>query len=92
MALVLAWAFERTPEGIRRDAGIPEKPGDTLPDLGDGVSAEARSVAVLPFMDMSPEQDQGYLCEGIAEEIDTFIAIPWLGLVVPFGQKDFYKR
>jgi len=27
------------------------------------------SVAVLPFTDMSPERDQGYFCEGIAEEI-----------------------
>jgi len=23
----------------------------------------------LPFVDMSPEQDQGYFCEGVAEEI-----------------------
>jgi serine/threonine protein kinase/Tfp pilus assembly protein PilF len=27
------------------------------------------SIAVLPFADMSPEKDQGYFCEGIAEEI-----------------------
>ena len=27
------------------------------------------SIAVLPFVDMSPKQDQGYFCEGIAEEI-----------------------
>lgn len=27
------------------------------------------SIAVLPFVDMSSEQDQGYFCEGIAEEI-----------------------
>jgi non-specific serine/threonine protein kinase len=29
----------------------------------------ARSVAVLPFADMSPEQDQEYFCDGVAEEI-----------------------
>jgi len=28
-----------------------------------------RSIAVLPFTDMSPGKDQDYLCEGIAEEI-----------------------
>jgi non-specific serine/threonine protein kinase len=28
-----------------------------------------QSVAVLPFVDMSPERDQGYFCEGIAEEV-----------------------
>jgi adenylate cyclase len=27
------------------------------------------SVAVLPFLDLSPERDQGYFCEGMAEEI-----------------------
>ena len=27
------------------------------------------SIAVLPFRDMSPNRDQGYICEGIAEEI-----------------------
>ncbi|MDH4271039.1 MAG: protein kinase [Candidatus Aminicenantes bacterium] len=28
-----------------------------------------RSVAVLPFKDMSPQRDQGYFCEGLAEEL-----------------------
>jgi len=28
-----------------------------------------RSIAVLPFTDMSPEKDQDYFCEGIAEEV-----------------------
>jgi serine/threonine protein kinase/Flp pilus assembly protein TadD len=28
-----------------------------------------RSIAVLPFTDLSPEKDQGYFCDGIAEEI-----------------------
>ncbi|MFQ5670011.1 MAG: protein kinase [Acidobacteriota bacterium] len=27
------------------------------------------SVAVLPFLDMSPEKDQDYFCEGLAEEL-----------------------
>src|SRR5262245_40164713 len=29
----------------------------------------AHSIAVLPFVDMSPQQDQGYLSDGIPEEI-----------------------
>jgi serine/threonine protein kinase len=28
-----------------------------------------RSIAVLPFKDMSPQRDQDYLCEGLAEEL-----------------------
>jgi adenylate cyclase len=39
-----------------------------------GSQAEARNapgaaIAVLPFADMSPERDQDYLCEGLAEEL-----------------------
>jgi non-specific serine/threonine protein kinase len=32
-------------------------------------SDEPDSIAVLPFVDMSPTRDQGYLCEGIADEV-----------------------
>jgi len=38
-------------------------------DLTEETHALDRSVAVLPFRDMSPDRDQDYLCEGIAEEI-----------------------
>lgn len=31
--------------------------------------AEVTSIAVLPFADLSPEQDQGYFADGISEEI-----------------------
>lgn len=59
IAAVLAWMFDIAPSGIRRDRPVTV-PGD--PDGGP-------SVAVLPFADMSPNQDQGYFCEGIAEEL-----------------------
>jgi serine/threonine protein kinase/Flp pilus assembly protein TadD len=35
----------------------------------DGRGPELPSIAVLPFADMSREKDQGYFCDGIAEEI-----------------------
>jgi TolB-like protein/cytochrome c-type biogenesis protein CcmH/NrfG len=38
-------------------------------DLESAARATRRSIAVLPFTDMSEARDQGYLCEGIAEEI-----------------------
>src|SRR5262249_11200145 len=31
--------------------------------------AAIASIAVLPFADMSPSQDQAYLCEGLADEL-----------------------
>ena len=75
IALVLAWAYELTPKGIRRDpAGIPEV-GDSVPDKVD----DNPSIAVLPFDDMSEHGDQGYFCEGIAEEIlNALCKIPGL--------------
>ncbi len=67
IALVLAWAFEVTPEGIRKDsAGLAvTEPEEAPPELDKA----APSIAVLPFDDMSEHGDQGYFCEGIAEEI-----------------------
>ena len=68
ISLVLAWAFEVTPEGIRKDPAGLAKPGEseeTPPEL----DRSAPSIAVLPFDDMSEHKDQGYFCEGIAEEI-----------------------
>ena len=41
-------------------------------DASLGKSSEPKevpSIAVLPFKDMSPQQDQEYFCEGIAEEL-----------------------
>jgi adenylate cyclase len=38
--------------------------------LATGSSApQLAAIAVLPFTDMSPQRDQGYFCEGVAEEL-----------------------
>jgi len=60
VAAVLAWMFDITPSGVRRDS----RRADT-----DTTMADSPSIAVLPFVDMSAKKDQGYFCEGIAEEI-----------------------
>jgi serine/threonine protein kinase/tetratricopeptide (TPR) repeat protein len=46
---------------------ISSRGDETLLSLGG--PQRAASVAVLPFVDMSPTRDQDYLCEGIAEEV-----------------------
>jgi serine/threonine protein kinase/Flp pilus assembly protein TadD len=38
-------------------------------ECGSGRQEAVRSIAVLPFTDLSPEKDQDHFCEGIAEEI-----------------------
>jgi len=45
------------------DEAVHEKKGGGRP-----------SVAVLPFVDMSPEKDQDYFCEGLAEELINALA------------------
>ncbi len=42
--------------------------GSSIEDAGSKPS-NARSIAVLPFTDLSREQDQSYLCDGVAETI-----------------------
>ena len=42
--------------------------------VGDKGPAQVPSIAVLPFVDMSPAHDQDYFCEGMAEEITNTLA------------------
>ena len=110
IALVIAWAFEMTPEGIKRTEDV--SPNEKIPqwsarkfaalivtialiaagllvfklvgtarwavrsdDKEGGHRSAAslpvaeKSIAVLPFVDMSQTKDQEYFCDGISEEI-----------------------
>lgn len=66
VTMVIAWFFDISAKGFRRDRRPqPVTAGDaSLPK-----TAESPSIAVLPFVDMSPDKDQGHFCEGVAEEI-----------------------
>jgi len=60
VAAILAWMFDITPSGVRRDAS----------PLFEMMAIDTpASIAVLPFTDMSRQRDQGYFCDGIAEAI-----------------------
>ncbi len=74
IALVMAWAYEITPDGIVEDRdGNPGKRILPVRTRYDGAKVNGNnpsaSIAVLPFEDMSFDQDQSYFCDGIAEEI-----------------------
>jgi serine/threonine-protein kinase len=43
--------------------------GDTTASTLVATPAPSRSIAVLPFVDLSPARDQEYFCDGIAEEL-----------------------
>ena len=88
LALVLAWAYELTPEGIVRDPGTaavmeaeagdsPEPaPAETHPDkLWTASPGDERpSVAVLPLTNMSGDPDNEFFSDGVTEDILTHLS------------------
>jgi TolB-like protein/Tfp pilus assembly protein PilF len=112
-ALITAWAFELTPEGLKRDSEVdhagsivpqadkkldrvimvvlalslgffafdkfvldPERDAELVAETAQQVRSDAlvesygdKSIAVLPFTDMSRSGDQQYLSDGLAEEL-----------------------
>src|SRR6266702_1306589 len=102
IALVLAWAFELTPEGIKRaedvdlSKSITRKTGRKLdffiiavllfviaillfqrlrPNVSPAVSSTLeKSIAVLPFDNLSRDPDNAYFSDGIQDEILTKLA------------------
>lgn len=71
VALILAWALEVTPKGIRRTKA--RRKNASKDKKKTDIEVE-HSIAVLPFVDMSPEKDQDHFCEGMAEEIINSLA------------------
>jgi predicted Ser/Thr protein kinase len=102
VAVILAWAFELTPEGIKREedvdlgSSIMRKTGRKLDffiiavlvlviglllfqrlhhNVPPAVSSSLeKSIAVLPFENLSRDPDNAYFAEGIQEEILTRLA------------------
>lgn len=101
IALVLAWAFELTPEGIKREEDVDlatrTQSGSrawiyvvvlcaaisiglfflgryTAPSATSRGSLPAKSIAVLPFENLSRDPDNAYFTEGVQEEILTRLA------------------
>jgi serine/threonine-protein kinase len=71
IAVVLAWALEVTPEGVRRTEPARAEP-TAAPSIAPPAvvhAVERKSIAVLPFADMSSERDQEYFCDGVAEQL-----------------------
>lgn len=62
IALVLAWLFDITPEGIQ----LTDAPVTAVPAVAAGAR---KSIAVVPFHDLSAEKNQQHFCDGLTEEL-----------------------
>lgn len=97
LALIIAWAFEMTPQGMKRTADVsPEEfipqwsrrkfaalvfgvaiiAGGLLifqllrtPGVSTAVHVPAKSIAVLPFENLSRDPENAYFADGIQDEI-----------------------
>jgi len=90
IAVALAWAFDITPAGIERTAAGagPAAEADATataeadPAGPDHDPVADRSIAVLPFDNMSEDPEQEYLSDGIAEDLTTALSqFGWLFVV-----------
>jgi adenylate cyclase len=71
VALTLSWFFDFTRYGIVRTPDRAPQPGI---DVVDPSASQEKSIAVLPFKDLSAGPERDYLGEGIAEEILTALS------------------
>jgi TolB-like protein/tetratricopeptide (TPR) repeat protein len=68
VALMLSWFFDLTRYGVVRTPDLNEIDIDRAPP------SDQNSIAVLPFVDLSPERNHDYFSDGIAEEILTALS------------------
>jgi len=66
VALILGWLFDFTRHGIVRTADL--SPEGRI-EISPSADSTEKSIAVLPFSDLSPAKDHAYFGEGIAEEL-----------------------
>ncbi|TDJ11424.1 MAG: hypothetical protein E2O64_03495 [Gammaproteobacteria bacterium] len=71
IALVMAWAIELTPDGIKGDSGVSEQAAAVIAtkSAAESEDDQRRSIAVLPFLNLSNDPENEYFSDGMAEEL-----------------------
>jgi TolB-like protein/tetratricopeptide (TPR) repeat protein len=77
---------------LRRPGPVPSPTPAAAPVAG-ATPASPDSIAVLPFVDLSPGQDQGHFCDGIADELLTALStVPGLRVAARGSSFQFKGR
>src|SRR5438067_12354991 len=78
IALVLAWAFDLTPEGLKRTEWADRRPSRSSRNKAGrqtkSVKVPAKSIAVMPFENRSEDKANAYFADGIQDEILTLLS------------------
>lgn len=69
VAILLAWLFDISLGGVRLTPETEQATTEVEVATKPKAPPPKHSIAILPFADMSPEGDQEYLGDGVAEEI-----------------------
>lgn len=78
VAVVLAWAYEITPDGVRRDIvrELRMQNSNCSSNSPFKIPQETNArIAIMPLRDMAPGHDLSYFCDGLAEEIQNALCI-----------------
>ena len=70
IALILAWAFDITPEGIKRTDDVDPAQAQTR----RAEAIPAKSIAVLPFENLSDDPENAYFADGVHDDILSSLA------------------
>lgn len=71
VALLLAWAFDLTPEGIKRTDELDQAAEQRL---SAATPPPEKSIAVLPFENLSADEQNAYFADGIQDDILSSLA------------------
>ncbi len=70
IALLLAWVYELTDQGVKMDDDVTrEQALVTTPQALTADDVERRSIAVLPFANLSADDDSDYFSDGVTDDI-----------------------
>src|SRR5437764_11956791 len=97
IALVLAWAFDLTPEGLKRTEWAdrePSRPSRNKPwRQTESVKIPAKSIAVMPFENRSEDKANAYFADGIQDEILRLLSkIAYLQVISRTSTQQYRSR